>query len=513
MRHVTLGVLLLVAGAVSARADRFADQVASYTRGLGGGGGEGALPGVVLGPPHGGGPFQGSTDTLSLGLGGSIVLAFTDNVIVDRPGPDFTVFENAFLTHGTLTGPPFAEPATVSVSADGVHFFAFPCALDMPPYYPGCAGVYPVFATDDASAAVPSTTPIASLVGLPFVGFVPPAGSGGDSFDLAAVGLTAARFVRIDAGPLTPGLGGLSGFDLDAVGAVHSVDIAGLPDTDGDGFPDVADSCPTVPNPDQRDADHNGVGDACQPGGPPDSDHDGVPDAVDNCPHVANPDQADADRDGVGDACDNCPTTANPAQIDSNGNGVGDECETGPAPDADGDGVPDATDDCPVVPNPDQADADHDGVGDACDNCPTVANPAQADADGDGFGDACDPCPNDAACGPLEPPLFGGGGNRRHGDELLTYVVPSAATTHAGAGAQSATLVVVIAPDVVPGSVRLRVGTHDLTAAAGPFVPGSTRTITIPLAPRRTIVRLTASGPRNGRRRTSDTDRFTFIVP
>jgi len=36
-----------------------------------------------------------------------------------------------------------------------------------------------------------------------------------------------------------------------------------LHDLDGDGVPDTLDNCPTVPNPDQSDIDHDGVGDAC----------------------------------------------------------------------------------------------------------------------------------------------------------------------------------------------------------------------------------------------------------
>src|SRR5207247_9735715 len=98
------------------------------------------LAGGVLGGRRGAGACQGSRDTFSLGLGGSIVLECTDNVVVDGPGPDFTVFENPFLVHGTTTGAPYAEPGTVSVSADGVHWATFPCALNAPPYYPGCAG-------------------------------------------------------------------------------------------------------------------------------------------------------------------------------------------------------------------------------------------------------------------------------------------------------------------------------------------------------------------------------------
>jgi hypothetical protein len=231
-RGVLAGLVLLCG---RAGADPFADRVVAYQIGTGGGAGQDEMPGVVLGPPRGGGAFQGSTDTLSLGLGGWIILAFTSGSIEDGPGVDFTVFENPFLTVGLVTGPPFAEPGTVSVSDDGVAWKSFPCPLDDPPYYPGCAGVYPVFANADESGApaplVPCTIPIQQLVGVPADAFQPPNCSGGDSFDLATVGLSSARFVRIDASQLQPGAGGTAGFDLDAVAAVHFTPLAGATST------------------------------------------------------------------------------------------------------------------------------------------------------------------------------------------------------------------------------------------------------------------------------------------
>jgi hypothetical protein len=49
---------------------------------------------------------------------------------------------------------------------------------------------------------------------------------------------------------------------------------------------------------------------------------------TDNCPDLYNPDQADADSDGVGDLCDNCPDVYNPLQEDTDENSVGDACES-----------------------------------------------------------------------------------------------------------------------------------------------------------------------------------------
>jgi hypothetical protein len=88
---------------------------------------------------------------------------------------------------------------------------------------------------------------------------------------------------------------------------VKSIVVA-RPDADKDGVPDIWDNCPLVVNPDQKDTDSDGYGDACDLGTELDLDGDGIADTVDNCPpgsvNPYNPDQADSDSDGIGDACD-----------------------------------------------------------------------------------------------------------------------------------------------------------------------------------------------------------------
>ncbi|GIW41808.1 MAG: hypothetical protein KatS3mg076_2385 [Candidatus Binatia bacterium] len=186
-------------------ADPFADSVVAFHPGPGAGYGQDRFPQVVLGPPEGGGESQGSLDVLSLGHGGEIVLGFLDEVICDGPGPDFTVFENPFR-FGTGV---FAELGIVAASRDGKDFRTFP--FD-PVSWEGLAGRTPVLS--NTSNGIDPTDPRIS---------------GGDSFDLAAVGLEWAAFVRIlDAGDLVEDPGnrlpgpGTAGFDLDAVVAIHS---------------------------------------------------------------------------------------------------------------------------------------------------------------------------------------------------------------------------------------------------------------------------------------------------
>lgn len=70
-------------------------------------------------------------------------------------------------------------------------------------------------------------------------------------------------------------------------------------DTDGDKVIDINDNCINIANPDQKDVDQNGRGDACD-----DFDRDGVVNDQDNCTDKPNYNQSDRDGDKIGDACD-----------------------------------------------------------------------------------------------------------------------------------------------------------------------------------------------------------------
>ena len=151
------------------------------------------------------------------------------------------------------------------------------------------------------------------------------------------------------------------------------------PDRDGDEVDDGSDNCPLLANPVQFDLDGDGEGDACDDDidgdgltnaleesrgtdpGRGDSDGDGFLDGADNCPTVPDRPGLDRDGDGAGDACDqdddadgvadwddNCPGTPNADQGDADEDGWGDAC----ADDADGDGVSNGVDTCPYEANP-----------------------------------------------------------------------------------------------------------------------------------------------------------------
>ncbi|WP_156338998.1 cell surface protein [Chondromyces crocatus] len=180
---------------------RTASCVLSFTPGEGSGFGMEEYPEIVYGPPHGGSSSSGSLHVLSLGKGGEIALGFGGNTIVDGPGPDFIVFENPFLVGGDPMKV-FKELGEVSVSADGETWTTFPCQADAYPYE-GCAGWRPVLATPDSGE-----------------GMFNPEVAGGDPFDLAELGLSEVRFVRVrDISNF--GAADTAGFDLDAIAIVN----------------------------------------------------------------------------------------------------------------------------------------------------------------------------------------------------------------------------------------------------------------------------------------------------
>ncbi|MFH1013977.1 MAG: PKD domain-containing protein [Thermoplasmatota archaeon] len=186
-----------------------------------------------------------------------------------------------------------------------------------------------------------------------------------------------------------------------------------LDDTDDDGIPDIEDNCPDTYNPDQVDADSDGIGDVC------DTDIDGDGYSNDEDCNPTNPNSwrvdyyyYDGDSDGyygdgpnrrddgmmaicygseipqgytsttLGLDCDDYDANIHPGamelcdNIDNDCDGIIDEgCEAPDEDDTDDDGIEDEEDNCPETYNPDQTDTDGDGMGDACDD----------DDDGDGI--------------------------------------------------------------------------------------------------------------------------------
>src|SRR5258708_1720907 len=201
---MTLLALAGILGFRFAENDPYVDRIVSFEPGEGAGYGKDKLPDIVLGPPRGRGKLEPSDHVLSLGKGGKITLEFVDNEVFDDEGPDFIVFENAFLVApGDDAGKGFFELAKVEVSADGKEWKEFPFDTIS---RKGCAGHHPVLANPDENDIDPTD----------------PEKAGGDPFDLKDVGLKMIRFVRITDLDNTSGAKGTMGFDLDAVAAVHS---------------------------------------------------------------------------------------------------------------------------------------------------------------------------------------------------------------------------------------------------------------------------------------------------
>lgn len=254
-------VLLLLAPvpapAAGGAADPWADTVVAYVPGSGAGAftdpeaalgapardsGAGIDPGVVS-------PFQPAwmpTELVSVGPGGSLVVAFDEPVTDDPANPfgiDLLIFGNAFFIDGDapsgLVAGLAAEGGAIEVSLDGVAWTAVPGVA--------AEGLFPTRGWidagpyDDAPGAVPTdfTLPIDPALALQDVmsldweglTLLYGASGGGTGIDLAPLGLEAIRFVRF-----TPD--GASAFEIDGLADVRPV-LAG--DVDGDGAVDFAD--------------------------------------------------------------------------------------------------------------------------------------------------------------------------------------------------------------------------------------------------------------------------------
>ncbi len=220
-------------------ADPFADSVTKFAPLSRQGYGSGSVPRNVTGPPDGRSTYSPAyrpTEVLSLhakeGAGGLIELAFTDNIIALSDGPDLTVFENVLFVNND-PNKRFMEPAIISIALHPGEWYTLPTEVlqsqpanvHNPFYY--ARG----FAGRNASTGEDPTQP---------------SRSGGDSLDIDTISgltdLTWIRFIRIqstgdrayrdhthgnlirhNADPAFQPLSGTgsSGFDLDAISAIH----------------------------------------------------------------------------------------------------------------------------------------------------------------------------------------------------------------------------------------------------------------------------------------------------
>lgn len=239
-----LPALLGALAPLAAGQDRFATSVVDFTPGTGSGIFDTNL---ILGGPRGGGLAVGSFDTLSLGVGGQVTLAF-DVVLTDGPGADLTVFENGFQ----LAGQVFSEVCLVEVSTNGVDFARFPTRYSGPPVQQGAFGTLPYGTFSGLAGGVP----VLANVSLNTIDPFDPVVSGGEAFDLAEladhplvqqglVDLTAIHFVRLvdvpegtvadaDGNLIWDNGGPFSGADMDAVAVIQHQgnQLAGAPTVD-----------------------------------------------------------------------------------------------------------------------------------------------------------------------------------------------------------------------------------------------------------------------------------------
>ena len=176
------------------------------------------VPERIYGPPRGG------AGIVVLGNGGHITVTF-DHPITDGPGPDFAVFENAFVSGPAADEGAFLELAVVEVSSDGVHFVRFDTSTlrqtpvggyghMSPRDLHGFAGRHPVFWGDGFDLNVLRQHPLVrkGVVDVDRITHVRVVDVVGDGSLLDSFGNPV-----YDATPTW----GSGGFDIDAIGVIH----------------------------------------------------------------------------------------------------------------------------------------------------------------------------------------------------------------------------------------------------------------------------------------------------
>ncbi|MAK05101.1 MAG: hypothetical protein CMA03_04355 [Euryarchaeota archaeon] len=185
----------------------------------------------------------------------------------------------------------------------------------------------------------------------------------------------------------------------------YVIETIGIPDTDGDGIPDIDDYC--IWTEDLATIDENGCSWSQR-----DDDNDTVKNDEDLCPNTninsevdengCSAEQRDSDNDGLNDLIDPCPFSDNLFDHDSDG------CSNNEDPDDDNDTILDVDDNCPLgfigihsndldndgCHDDEDEDLDGDGVDDEIDPFPSNSSEWE-DTDLDGIGDNSDKCPNE----------------------------------------------------------------------------------------------------------------------
>lgn len=261
MHRLAIVVLLAALPSLARAQSPYASSVITYSPGSSPAGGF-TIAASALGEPtrFTGGPFfpQAVTpfqpafmtsELVSIGAGGELVVAF-DHDVTDDPrnpfGVDLIVFGNAFFGDaaypmGTPSGL-FAEGGQISVSHDGVSWVAVP-GTDADGFAPTCgwldaspyATVPGLEPTDFTRPIDPSIT-AASMIGQEWsaVRAMYDGSGGGAGIDLAPLGLSSIRFVRVRVPA-----GAMQSAEIDGFSDVAPMGIAG--DLDGNGTIDGAD--------------------------------------------------------------------------------------------------------------------------------------------------------------------------------------------------------------------------------------------------------------------------------